>query len=100
MDEQSGKKMKIERIPNDLATYKNIAYINGTKNFPLCVGSAILCCFVETKKLDVKFISVDNDLTLIHELKENGGEIPAFYYEGKLIASGEKLKHLIKSGAK
>ncbi len=88
--------MSISRIKKDLEINKNIAYINGVKNFPLCVNSAILSCFIDVKELDVRFISVDNDLTLINELKETVGEIPAFFFDGKLVACGEKLKSLIK----
>jgi len=96
---EEDRKDKIERIAGDLKKYQNIAYINGTRKFPLCVTSAMICCLIEMKKLnDIKIISVDNDITLIKELQEKAGGIPAFYYGGRLIACGENLKKLIKQG--
>ena len=96
---EENKKEKTERIAGDLEKYKNIAYINGTLKFPMCVTSAMLCCLIEMKKLDdIKIISVDRDITMIKELQEKAGGIPAFYYDGKLVAAGENLKKLIKQG--
>ena len=94
---EEDRKDKLERVATDLGKYKNIAYINGTAKFPMCVTSAMLCCLIEMKGLnDIKIISVDNDISLIKELQEKAGGVPAFYYGGKLVASGEQLKKLMK----
>ena len=87
-------------IKKDISENKVVLYMKGTKNFPMCGFSSLVCQILN--KLDVEFkdINILEDETLRQAIKEfsNWPTIPQLYVNGEFIGGSDIVKQLYESG--
>ena len=89
-----------DTIKKDISENKVVLYMKGTKNFPMCGFSSLVCQILN--KLDVEFkdINILEDEALRQAIKEfsNWPTIPQLYVNGEFIGGSDIVKQLYESG--
>jgi monothiol glutaredoxin len=89
-----------ERIASEIKENKVVLYMKGSKQFPMCGFSAVVCQILAKLEVEFKDVNILEDEGLRSAIKEfsNWPTIPQLYINGEFIGGSDIAKQLYESG--
>jgi monothiol glutaredoxin len=90
----------LQSIENEVKSNKVVLYMKGSKSFPMCGFSAVVCQILEKLGVDFKDVNVLEDENLRVAIKQfsDWPTIPQLYINGEFIGGSDIAKQLYENG--
>ena len=89
-----------DEIKKDISENKVVLYMKGSRDFPMCGFSSLVCQILTKLGVDFKDINILEDANVRNAIKEfsNWPTIPQLYINGEFIGGSDITKQLYESG--
>lgn len=91
---------QFEEIKKDITENTVVLYMKGTKDFPACGFSALVCQILTKLGVQFKDINILENMELRNAIKEfsDWPTIPQLYIKGEFIGGSDIVKQLYEAG--